>query len=122
MLTSLAQIDVCGIGVRVGMRRLDGRGKPAAERNVEDLIHMVGRDELERAAHGRVDLFQILFVLTRDDDRRDANAHGSHRLFLQAADRQDTAAQRDLTRHGKIAAHGRVRERGDDRDADRDAG
>ena len=66
MLTSLAQVDVRGIGVRVGMRRLDDRGKPAAKRNVEDLIHMVGRDELERAAHGRVDLFQILFVFTRD--------------------------------------------------------
>lgn len=60
MLTSLAQVDVRGIGVRVGMRRLDGRGKPAAERNIEDLIHMVGRDELERAAHGRVNLLQIL--------------------------------------------------------------
>lgn len=62
MLTSLAQIDIRGIGVRVGMRRLDGRSEPAAERNIEDLIHMVGRDELERAAHGRIDLLQILFV------------------------------------------------------------
>ena len=65
----------------------------------------------------------VLLVLTRQDDSRDAGAARRQDLLLDAADGEHPARQRDLAGHGDVAAHrpaGQLRhQRGDHRDARR---
>ena len=60
---------------------------------------------------GNID--QILGVFFGDQHLLQPAAQGRQQLFLQAADRQHPAAQRDFAGHGDVAMH---RNAGEDRD------
>src|SRR5215475_7536174 len=77
----------------------------ARERAREHLAHARDRNDVEAFLDAVTDLDQILGVLFRDQHRLHAAARGREQLFLQAADRQHAAAQRDLAGHRNVAAH-----------------
>ena len=64
---------------------------------------MRGRHEGQLLAHALGDLLDVARVLLRQDDGLHALAVGGEHLLLEAADRQDVAAQRDLAGHGDVA-------------------
>ncbi len=86
---------------------------------------MFGSMDFERIADRLRDFDEILFIFGRDDDGRDATAQRGQKLFLEAADRQDMAAQRNFAGHRDILANrnaGQCRyHRGDHADARRGA-
>ena len=92
------------------------------ERGLQNRIDLVGKHEVQRLAHRRVDLIKIRLVIGRYYNRADSVSHRGHRLFLEASDRQDSAAQAYLARHCDIAAHRSSRESGNDRRAHGHAG
>lgn len=63
------------------------------ERGFQNGIYLVGKHKVERFAHRRVDLIKVRLVIGGDYNRGDSVPHCGHRLFLEAADRQDAAAQ-----------------------------
>ncbi|ENN85911.1 hypothetical protein RHSP_17182 [Rhizobium freirei PRF 81] len=98
--------------------RFDGaipfdRFRPADERVLDDFAHARDRNDLHAVLHVVRNLRQILGVFFRDQHLLDAAAHRCEQLFLQAADRQHAAAQRDFTGHGDILGN---RDAGHDRD------
>lgn len=92
------------------------------ERGFQNGIYLVGKHKVERFAHRRVDLIKVRLVIGGDYNRGDSVPHCGHRLFLEAADRQDAAAQAYLARHCDVAAHRSSREGGNDRRAHGHAG
>ena len=78
---------------------------------------MADRNDFQRFLHRRRNLGQVLFILGRDQHGADAAAQRREQLFLEAADRQHAAAQRDLAGHGDVAAD---RNAGQGRDHRRD--
>src|SRR5438445_538049 len=75
-------------------------GLQLRERGVEHLAHVVHRDEGELPAQLLGDVLEVALVAARKDDGGDAGAVRAEHLFLQAADWQHLAAQRDLAGHG----------------------
>ena len=72
--------------------------------------------------HLGIHLIQVALVVLGDQHGGDALAEGSHALFLQAADGQHIAVQRDLTGHGQIVVHGDAGQRRDQCRGQRNAG
>src|SRR5690606_31553639 len=80
------------------------RSKLAYQRMLQNLANTVDRNDLQAALHVLRNVRQVLGVLLRNEHRLDAAAQSREKLFLQAADRQDAAPKRDLTRHGDVLA------------------
>src|SRR5207244_13297892 len=87
---------------------------------VEDLVHRLHEGEVQGPTQVFGDVLEVLLVPPRQDHALDAGAPGGEHLLLDAADRQDLAAQGDLAGHGKVRtdrAAGQQRgERGGDGD------
>src|SRR3990172_2116906 len=62
---------------------------PAIQGNLEHLVHGVHQPELEDLLDVLRDVRQVLFVVARQDDGRDAHTVGRQDLLLDSADRQD---------------------------------
>src|SRR5436190_165462 len=104
--------------------RRGGRNRRRQRLDQGDLQHFVHR--LDHVDGQRVedvlrDVGQVLLVLARDDDRLQARAVRREDLFLEAADRQDLAAQRDLAGHRDVLADRRAAERRHQRRREGDA-
>ena len=67
-------------------------------------------------AHVLRDLLEVLLVLVGQNHLADAGAVGREHLVLDAADRQDPAAQGDLAGHGHIDPNRDLGEGRDQRD------
>ena len=70
----------------------------------------------------RRDIRQILFVVSWKDDGSNPCPVSCQKFFLNAADRQNLSAKRDLSRHCDIATHRNSSQRADQRCRHRDAG
>src|SRR5688572_13863641 len=66
---------------------------------------MLCRDDLELSANVFRDLFNVGFVLRRQDDAADAGTMGGKDLFLDSADRENEPGQGDLAGHRRVGAH-----------------
>jgi len=78
---------------------------PASQRLGDHLVHLRDRDEFQMLLHIVRDFRQILLILFRNENGGDPGTQCREQLLLQAADRQNAAAQRDLAGHRDIAAH-----------------
>ncbi len=67
------------------------------------------------------DLFNILFIALRQNDRRDLGSFRGENFFFQTADGKDAASQRDFSRHGHITADGNTGQNGGNGGGHRDA-
>src|SRR5262249_2596572 len=63
-------------------------------------------DELHRLAHFFRDVLEVAAVARRQHHALQPSAVGGDDLLLDAADRQNQAAQADLARHGGVTAYG----------------
>src|SRR5207244_9845693 len=77
-------------------------GRRVLQRLVEDLVHRLHEGEVQGPTHVFGDVLEVLLVPPRQDHALDAGAPGGEHLLLDAADRQDLAAQGDLAGHGKV--------------------
>src|SRR2546428_516679 len=125
------------MGLAVDRRRKGGRldrdrplgdrarpGSPAhglAQGDREHLRHVRDEAELEALAEQLRDLLEVLAVRLREDDRVDLSPPRGQDLLFHAADRQDVAAQGDLTGHGNRSLDGLVGQNRDDGGRYRDA-
>ena len=92
----------------------DERLRLAPEGRLEDLVHRVDQDELDRLADLLRDVAQVLLVLARQDDDLGARQVRGQDLALEPADREDPTAQRDLAGHRHVLADGDAGEGADD--------
>ena len=100
----------------------NARRQRLGQRNLQHLVHRRHHVHVERVHDVLGNVGQILLVVTWQDDIRHPGAMGGEHLFLDAADRKNLAAQRDLTRHCDIPAGRDLRERRGERRGHRDAG
>src|SRR5438093_1974635 len=77
---------------------------------------------VERLPHLFREIVEIALVLLRQNHRGDPRPHGAEHFFLDAADRQNAATQRDLTRHRDVVARRPARKRRDERGRHRHTG
>ncbi len=56
------------------------------------------------------DLHEVLFIVLRDDDRRNSPTMGREEFLLQSTDRQYPSTKRHFAGHCDIAAHGNTRQ------------
>jgi hypothetical protein len=89
---------------RLGLRLVGGRlARAIVVRHEREQQHLVdGVDEVNRQALPQLVveiLLDVLLVLPRQDHFLDAGALGGQHLFLDAANRQHLALQRDLAGH-----------------------
>src|SRR4051812_36377328 len=82
------------VGLRVG------------EGVAQDLVHVLDADHAELLEDGVWDVLEVLAVVLGDQHGGDLGAVGGEDLLLEAADRQDAAAQGDLAGHGDGLADG----------------
>ena len=68
----------------------------------QHLLHLFCRDDLHFFQNRLRDIDKIFLVLRRDDDRLDPAPDSRQDFLLQAADRENLAAQGDLAGHGHI--------------------
>ena len=73
-----------------------------AERDLDDLLERRDRPERHVASRFRRQFVEVVLVLRRQDHGLDALPPRRERLFLDAADGQDEAAQRDLAGHRDV--------------------
>ncbi len=73
-------------------------------------------------AHLLRQVLEVGLVVLRNEDPRDARPHGAEDLFLEAADREHAARDRDLARHREVVLHGAPGQGRHDGGSHRDAG
>lgn len=97
-------------GLSLAMREV-ACGTPRTARAGCGRAHKGVLQHLGQSAHGDeahllldlgVHLVQVAGVVPGDEHRRDALTEGRHTLFLQTADGQHVAVQRDLSGHGQV--------------------
>ena len=71
--------------------------------NFHDLVHMLHKYDFQSLDDICRDLREVLFIVFGDEDRLEVRAVRCQQLFLEAADGQHPAPQRDFTRHGEVA-------------------
>ena len=98
------------------------RRRRVLEGGDEHLVHLSDEDELEAVPDLRRDLLQIGLVALGQDHPLDAGAVGGQHLLLDAADLQDSTAQRDLAGHGDVVSDVAGREQRHQRGEHGDAG
>ena len=64
----------------------------------------LGEDEFHFLTHVIGQLHQVLLIGARQDNAADAGSARGQHFFLDAADRQHQAGQRDFAGHGRVAA------------------
>src|SRR5262249_31597344 len=79
----------------------------------QPLVDVVGLHQLHPLENLRRDLDDVLGVLLGNHHGLDAATMGRQDLFLETANREHAAAQRDLARHRQIVADGLARKSGD---------
>src|SRR5439155_2305604 len=89
---------------------------------VQHFVHSVHEANRDFLLNIGGNVRQILFIVAGQDDRLAPGAMGGENLLLNAADGKHFASQRDLARHGQIAAHRNLGERTDDRGRQSDSG
>ena len=81
------------------------RAALAPERVLEDVLDVVGEDELELGRRLRRQVVQVGLVLEREDHALQACALCCEHLLPDASDRQHLAGERDLTGHPDVVVH-----------------
>ena len=90
-----------------GLRRLAplDRNKRLSQRMVENIVCHTYRNDLKALLHIVRDFGEVLFVVLWNQNRLQSTSQSCQQLLLEAADRQNAAAQRDLAGHGDIFTH-----------------
>src|SRR5262245_47839900 len=98
-----------------------GGGGCALEGGGDGVIDNREPHELHRLARRFRHVLEILLIALGQKHGGDAGAHGGEHLVLDATDRQDQAAQRNLPCHGNVALHRAAGEQRHDGDEHGDA-
>ena len=99
----------------------DRLGRPA-EGDLQYLLHARDRADVESILKLVRYLREILGIFVGDDHRFDTGPKRRQQLFLEAADGQNPAAERDLAGHGDLTLHRDSGHQRDDSGCHGDAG
>src|SRR5215475_9556145 len=112
-----------GTSIRNGRHRVPGALRDRRIKRCRNcFLDALQPHEFDLLADFFRNVVEILAVPRRQHHPPDAGTVGGHHLLLDAADREDQAAQADLARHGGIAAHRSLGHQRDQGHQDGDAG
>ena len=77
----------------------------ALKRYLQNFIHLLNKVQLHLRLQQLRKIGQILAVFVGQNRLKDSRAVRCQQLLLQPSDRKHLAAQRNLTRHRKVAPH-----------------
>src|SRR5580700_580761 len=92
------------------LRRLVARRRCRPESRRYRFFDALNPDEFQLLASLLGNVLEVLPVPRRQHHALDAGPLRSHDLLLDAADREYESAQADLAGHGRVAAHGTIRQ------------